>query len=92
MTHDKQCEALLMPPDMNRAQLCRCRLRELAAERKQMIAVIDQMRNALLGVMGLVELIASRDDLPVGLDDLMRLSHRMTEAQAVLAALEKEQR
>jgi len=41
MTHDKQCEALLMPPDMNRAQLCRCRLRKLAAERKQMIAVIE---------------------------------------------------
>jgi len=73
---------------MNRAQLCRIRLRKLTAERKQMIAVIDQMRNALLGVMGLVELIASRDDLPVGLDDLMRLSHRMTEAKAVLAVLE----
>ena len=57
-----------------------------------MIAVIDQMRDALLGVMGLVELIASRDDLPVGLDDLMRLSHRMTEAKAVLAALEGEQK
>ena len=32
MSHDKTCEALLMPPDMNRAQLCHCRLREVAAE------------------------------------------------------------
>jgi len=71
----------------------RCELDRITPERiLAMIAVIDQMRDALLGVMGLVELIASRDDLPVGLDDLMRLSHRMTEAKAVLAALEGEQK
>jgi hypothetical protein len=32
----------------------------------------------------LVELVSSRDDLPTGLDDLMRLSHRMTDAYAAL--------
>lgn len=35
MSNDKLCEALLMPPDMNRAQLCHCRLREVAAERDE---------------------------------------------------------
>lgn len=30
--HDKQCEARLMPPDVNRAGLCRCRERALEAE------------------------------------------------------------
>ena len=32
MSHDKMCEAMLMPPDVNRAGLCHCRLREVVAE------------------------------------------------------------
>jgi len=45
---------------------------------------IERLRDALLGVVGLVELVSLRDDLPCGLDDLMRLSHRMTDAYAAL--------
>jgi regulator of replication initiation timing len=44
----------------------------------------EALRAALAGVVGLVELVSSRDDLPTGLDDLMRLSHRMTDAYAAL--------
>ena len=50
-----------------------------------MVAVIE----ACNGLIGLVQLVAKRGDLPAGLDDLMLLSHRMTEARAALARLEE---
>ena len=51
---------------------------------KKLRAENETLRAALSGVVGLVELVSSRDDLPTGLDDLMRLSHRMTDAYAAL--------
>jgi regulator of replication initiation timing len=51
---------------------------------KELRAENEALRAALAGVVGLVELVSSRDDLPTGLDDLMRLSHRMTDAYAAL--------
>jgi hypothetical protein len=47
MSHDKQCEAMLMPPDMNRAQLCHCRLREVAAERDALRAELRDHEDAV---------------------------------------------
>ena len=76
--------------------ICDCmaeRLKQAEAERdlqevsaRKYRSERDALRTALSGVVGLVELVASRDDLPCGLDDLMLLSHRMTDARAALAA------
>jgi len=51
MSHDKQCEAMLMPPDANRAQLCHCRLREIAAERDALRAELDALRARVIDTL-----------------------------------------
>ena len=61
----------------------RRRIAELGAD-------LARAMDACAGVVGLIQLIASRNDLPPGLDDLMRLNHRMTEARAFLAERERE--
>lgn len=43
-----------------------------------------ELVDACNGLLGLIQLVASRDDLPPGLDDLMRLSHRVTTARQVV--------
>jgi primosomal protein N' len=57
--------------------------------RKQLDAAeaeCERLRDALNGLIGLVQLVSMRGDMPTGLDDLMMLNHRMTEAKAAIAA------
>jgi hypothetical protein len=62
-------------------------------ERDALRADAERLSDACNGMIGLVQLIASRPDLPTGLDDLMLLSHRVTEAKvAIDAALERSEK
>lgn len=51
---------------------------------------VARLIEACNGLIGLVQLIASRPDLPTGLDDVMLLSHRMTEAKAAIDAAREQ--
>lgn len=70
----------------NDVQVHAARIHNQRAEIIRLEAEREALRDALLGVMGLVGLVAGRPDLPAGLDDIMLLSHRMTTAKTALDA------
>jgi hypothetical protein len=47
----------------------------------------DELHDLLAGVVGLVQLVSSRNDLPAGLKEILRSNHRFVDA---LTGLHKE--
>lgn len=51
----------------------------------RLIAAAPDLLDACNGLLGLLQLISGRPDLPVGLDDLLLLNHRTVAARAAIA-------